>query len=150
MVWPEQSPIGKKGQPHDCPFLCRYRFFVSAQPHRWSPGLSASARTARRSARAILETGDAPACAVVVSRERVALGRPLGDAHGEDDEHHEHDDRGAVGSLLLGFAGDGIREQSGRGNPENGRHQQTHDHHLLRLVEKLLIHKIEFAVARWT
>ncbi len=78
---------------------------------------------------AVLEAGDATTRGVVVSRGGVALGRPLGDAHGEDDEHHEHDDGGVVGGLFLDFAGNRIGEQRRRDCQEEGSHQETQDHY---------------------
>ncbi len=77
----------------------------------------------------ILEAGDAAAGSVVVSGRGVALGRPLGDAHGEHDEHHEHDDGGVIGGLLLNFAGNSIGEQRGRDCQQQGSHQETQDHY---------------------
>ncbi|MCY1422999.1 hypothetical protein D9M71_387020 [compost metagenome] len=64
---------------------------------------------------AVLETGNAPAGGIVVGRRFVALGRPVSDAQGSTDEHHEHQDGRYVQRLLLHFTGEGVGRPQGWG-----------------------------------
>ncbi|MNN22240.1 hypothetical protein D3C81_1355910 [compost metagenome] len=77
---------------------------------------------------AVLEAGNAAAGGVEVGRRAVALGGPVGDAQGEEDETDEHDDGGNVQRLALHISGQGIGPQGGGegGQPESG--EQASDH----------------------
>ena len=77
----------------------------------------------------VLEAGDATAGGVEVGRRLAALGGPVGDAQGEADERHEHDDGGDVQRLTLHFAFDGTGRPEGRRQRQQAEcGEDTRDH----------------------
>ncbi|MCY1420884.1 hypothetical protein D9M71_365210 [compost metagenome] len=77
---------------------------------------------------AVLEAGDAAAGGIEVGGRLAALGGPVGDAQGEQDETDEHDDGGNVHRLALHIPGEGVGPEgrSEGSQPESG--EQASDH----------------------